>query len=478
MSTVEPGGGTSGADGPRPGDVGRRSLRRLRILVLLAPLVLVAIVVGGDLLLADRVSAPLARLVVVATALVGGGLFSALVFEQIDLIRRRLVRQNLELLGLHRAGLAISADLSLDSVLQTVVDTARSLIGTRYGAMSVIDEEDRIVSFVTSGIPPEVRARLGAPPRGHGLLGVVLKEGQRLRLDDLGADPRSAGFPPHHPPMRTLLAVPVMGRGPHRGNLYLSEKEDGSGFSESDEETLARFASQAVITLDNAHLHGQVRELGAARERIRIAHEMHDGLAQVLAYVNTKAQVVREYLRQDNSEEARTHLDQLADAARRCYGDVREQILELRTTVPSETGLVEAVTEYVTQWERQASIAAELAAPERLELAPGVELQLLRILQEALANVRKHSGATRVRVSLESSQGAVRLRVTDDGEGFVASAAPRSTTDGPRFGLTTMQERAEAVGGRLELVSAPGEGTRVDAIFPAREEIDHAPADR
>jgi signal transduction histidine kinase len=460
----------------RSAELGRLTLRRLRLVVLIAPLALVAILEGGNALLQGVVPRPTTRLVTIPIALVVAALFSLQVFAQIETIRRRLARQNDELLGLHRAGLAVAAELSLDSVLQTVVDTARALIGTRYGAVSVIDAESRIHAFVTSGITPEVRERLGAPPRGHGLLGVVLQEGQRLRLDDLHADSRSVGFPPHHPPMRTLLAVPVNGRGPHRGNLYLSEKSDGSAFTDNDEETLVRFASQAAIALDNAHLHGQVRELGAARERIRIAHEMHDGLAQVLAYVNTKAQVVGEYCRQGRIDLAREHLDQLAEAARRCYGDVREHILELRTTVPSEIGLVQAVTEYVTQWERQSGIAAELAAPPHLELAPEVELQLLRILQEALANVRKHSGASRVRVSLErvraaEGAGAVRLTVADDGIGFAASAAPRSAPGtGPRFGLATMHERAESVGGLLDLTSTPGEGTRVSATLPAGQE--------
>lgn len=460
-----------------PAEVGRLTMRRLRMAVLIAPLALVVILEGGNLLLEGVVSPSVARLVTIPVALLVAALFSLLVFEQLETIRRRLARQNDELLGLHQAGLAVAAELSLDSVLQTVVDTARALIGTRYGAISVIDGEGVIHAFVTSGISPQVRERLGDPPRGHGLLGVVLQEGQRLRLDNLQGDPRSVGFPPHHPPMRTLLAVPVTGRGPHRGNLYLSERDDGSAFTESDEETLVRFASQAAIALDNAHLHGQVRELGAARERIRIAHEMHDGLAQVLAYVNTKAQVVGEYCRQEKIEQAREHLDQLAEAARRCYGDVREQILELRTTVPSEIGLIEAVTEYVTQWERQSGITAELAAPAQLTLAPQVELQLLRILQEGLANVRKHAGATRVRVSLErvalepAGAGGVRLTVFDDGAGFVASSTPRSAPgSGPRFGLTTMQERAESVGGRLELTSNPGEGTRVSATLPASQE--------
>lgn len=449
-------------------EIGRRTLRRLRAIVLVAPLALVAVLEGGHQLLAGIVPPPTARWIVVVVALVVAGGFTVQVFGQIERIRRRLAHQNGELLGLHRAGLAVAAELSLDSVLQTVVDTARALIGTRYGAVSVIDAEGRIISFVTSGISPELRQRLGDPPRGHGVLGVVLQEGQHLRLDDLARHPASVGFPPHHPPMRTLLAVPVAGRGPHRGNLYLSEKVDRSTFTESDEDTLVRFASQAAIALDNAHLHGQVRELGAARERIRIAHEMHDGLAQVLAYVNTKAQVVREYCRPDKLDEARDHLDQLSDAARRCYADVREHILELRTTAPAEIGIVEAVGEYVAQWERQSGVTVELSAPATLALAPEIELQVLRILQEALANVRKHAEAKRVRIVLERSVGAVRLTVVDDGGGFLAADAPRSGPGGrPRFGLVTMQERAESVGGRLEFASTPGEGTLIEAVFPA-----------
>ena len=251
------------------------------------------------------------------------------------------------------------------------------------------------------------------------MLGVALHEGQRLRLDDISKDPRSVGFPPGHPPMRSLLAVPVVCRVPHHGNLYLSEKEDGGGFTADDEEVLVRFADQAAIAIDNAYLYGQVRELGAARERLRIAHEMHDGLAQVLAYVNTKAQVVREYLRQGRSEEAQKHLDEFAEAARNLYGDVRQQILELRTIRPEEGGLLAAIADYAKGWGQQTGVAVELSLPPAIELAAEAQRQLLRIVQEALANVRKHARATRVRVAVEQRR---RRRsgslVSDDGAGF------------------------------------------------------------
>jgi signal transduction histidine kinase len=267
--------------------------------------------------------------------------------------------------------------------------------------------------------------------------------------------------------MRSLLAVPISCRGPFRGNLYLSEKQDGSLFSQEEEETLVRFAHQAAVAIDNAFLHSQVKELGAARERIRIAHEMHDGLAQVLAYVNTKAQVVKMYLRQDRSAVAEEHLDQLATASRKVYDDVRAQILELRTTAPNEKGLVESLRSYIEQWEQLTQLEAAVSLPDTLELAPDVELQLLRIVQESLTNVRKHSGASRIALSLESADDELLLTVEDDGNGFDPSVGSSSTPPySPRFGLATMRERAEAVGGRWSVDSTPGHGTRISVQLP------------
>ncbi len=463
-----------------PGTFDAPNVRRLRYLAVAGPLLLLAVVELAQWLLVPLLSPWVARLIVFTVALVLLAVFYDQVFARLAKIERRLQRQNRELLGLHAAALVVTADLSLDTVLQTIVDRARELLGTRYGAISVIDEAGGITSFVTSGIDEALRLTIGDPPHGRGVLGVALHEGQRLRLDDIAKDPRSVGFPPAHPPMHSLLAVPVVCRVPHRGNLYLSEKEDGSGFSADDEQVLARFADQAAIAIDNAYLYGQVRELGATRERLRIAHEMHDGLAQVLAYVNTKAQVVREYLRQGRTEEAQKHLDDFAEAARHLYGDVRQQILELRTTRPEESGLVAAIADYAKNWGQQTGVEVELSLPPAIELVADAHRQLLRILQEALANVRKHARASRVDVAVDYDGGALRLRVADDGAGFDPAAAPASR--GGRFGLKTMAERAASIGATLTVDSRPGEGTRVDVTLPraagapsAPKETPHAP---
>jgi signal transduction histidine kinase len=408
------------------------------------------------------------RLLMSAVIFLGSLFFFGALFSILERIQGKLERRNRELLALHEATLDVSGDLAVEKVLQKVVDQARFLVDARYGALSVIDDKNRIESFLTSGVTDEERARIGDPPVGHGLLGVVLHEGHRLRLADISRDPRSHGFPPNHPPMRSLLAVPLPCMGPFRGNLYLAEKSEGAEFTPEDQESLERFAATAAIAIDNAHLHQRLNELAVAQERLRIAHEMHDGLAQVLAYVNTKAQAVREFLRTGRTEEAARHLDQLAGAAREVYADVRESIIGLRSVAVPGRSTAEALQEYARTWETQTGIPCRLRMNGLPRLSGTTELQLLRIVQECLANVRKHAGASEVDVTVEQAGGRLRLAVQDDGSGFNPAAPGRS--EFPRFGLSTMRERAESIGGAFHLSSAPGQGTRVTIELPLQPE--------
>jgi signal transduction histidine kinase len=408
-----------------------------------------------------------AHLVMSATVFTGSLFFFGGLFHVIERIQTRLERKNRELLALHAAALDIYGDLALDVVLQKVVDQAVSLLDARYGALSVIDQDNRIEQFITCGITPEQRARIGDLPVGHGLLGVVLHEGQRLRLPDLTRDPRSVGFPPQHPRMHSLLAVPIVCKGPFRGNLYLAEKRDAREFSDEDEGTLVRFATIAAIAIDSTYLHDRLNSLAVAEERLRIAHEMHDGLAQVLAYVNTKAQAVREHIRAGRGDDASRHLDQLASAAREVYGDVREGITGLRAASVTGRTVTQALREFIASWEAQTGIPCTLTGDGELKLTSGAELQLQRIVQEALANVRKHAGARNAEVSLQKMDSRLVVTIRDDGTGFNPEQLRRG--DFPRYGLATMRERAESIGGTVNIDSAPGQGTRVTVEVPLRK---------
>lgn len=440
----------------------RMTLKRLRAISILIPVAGVVALEAARYAIVGAVSWEqriFLDLLYIAAIIV----FAAVIFRYIGQMQNRLRRQNEELLALHGAALDVTSDLSLDVVLRKVVEQARGLVGAKYGAVSVIDNDSRIVSFITSGIPSEERAAIGPPPVGHGLLGVVLREGQTLRLEDLTRHPQSHGFPPHHPPMHSLLAVPIPCKGPFLGNLYLTE----GAFTAEDEETLRRFALQAALAIDNAHLHEQVADLAVAQERLRIAHEMHDGLAQVLGYVNTKVQAAEMYLKREKTEEAGAQLRELATTAREAYSDVRESIVGLRTLPGPDRSLEQVLREYLDRWEDMSNVEASLRIDSSVQLRPSQELQVVRIVQEALTNVRKHARATHARVELTREGESLVTLIADDGHGF--NAAARARGEFPQFGLSTMRERAESIGGTLTIDSTPGGGTRVRFELPVRE---------
>lgn len=381
------------------------------------------------------------------------------VFTVLTQTQEQLEARNRELLALDQAGRDIHRELNLSITLQTVVDQACQLVGARFGALSVVNQERDISEFVTSGLTDEERAAIGAPPSGKGLLGVVLDEGRNLRMPDLKKDARAHGFPENHPPMNSLLGVPIICQGPFRGNLYLTEKIGAEEFSAEDEDSLVRFAATAAVAIDKSYLHHELENLAITEERSRIGREMHDGMAQVLAYVNTKAQAVEQYLKVGKGREASEQLGQLSAAAREAYVDVREGILALRSQPTSGKSLKEVLESFFKQWRVSSGIGGDLSLDEGLVVPPGVELQLLRVIQESLANVRKHAHATKVRVTVRRVNGGLEATVEDDGTGFDTASVARAGL--PRFGLNIMRERAESAGGTLVVESRPGAGTRV-----------------
>jgi signal transduction histidine kinase len=162
----------------------------------------------------------------------------------------------MRLRALLETGIALTSELSLDSLLKRLVEAATALTGARYAALGVIDESGAALErFVTTGVDPETHAAIGDLPRGRGILGVLIRDVQPLRLHDLTEDPRSVGFPPNHPPMRSFLGVPIKLRGIAYGNLYLTEKEGGDDFSQEDEELVTVLAAQAAVAIENARLY-------------------------------------------------------------------------------------------------------------------------------------------------------------------------------------------------------------------------------
>ena len=215
----------------------------------------------------------------------------------------------------------------------------------------------------------------------------------------------------------------------------------------------------------------QQRALAMLHEREQLARELHDGIGQVLGYVKMQAQASRDRLARDQVAAADADLAQLVSVAQDAHADVREYILGARTPAAAEAGFLPVLRQYLQRFSQQYGLQAELIAPPDWSdevLEPTVEAQLLRIIQEALTNARKHAKAGGVRVSVQHIGDYVQVAVQDDGVGF--DPALLATAEGQKYGLGFMRERAQEVGGSVEIVSAPGAGTQVLVSVPRRKE--------
>ena len=256
--------------------------------------------------------------------------------------------------------------------------------------------------------------------------------------------------------------VPLLLDGRSLGGLWVA-RQAGEGFTPEDLLGLERLADQAVIAIEHALMAARLQSLAVTEERSRIAREMHDGLAQILGYLSLEMQTLDALVRQKDQEAVLAELRQARRHILEAQADVRENILSLRTTLAGDLGLIPALRQYAEEFEVQTGIAARVGGDveDVSRLSPLAEAQLVRIIQEALANVRKHARAEQVLVQLTPRNGCLRVTVSDDGQGFDAQAIGRS-----HFGLQTMRERAESVGGGLTVTSAPGTGTQVELWLP------------
>lgn len=372
---------------------------------------------------------------------------------------RELERRNRDLTALNEVSAAVSSTLDLEGIMATTLSRVLELTAARSGEIWLM-EEDRSHLALAARLQAD-----GEPPLG--LVGLRLRVGEQLcgqiaLSGELGFDATDGGGPDSEP----RVGVPLKSAGEIVGVMCLSFP--GRQFLlEREQQLLESVASQVGVAVKNAQLYQQVQDVAILEERDRIAREMHDGFAQVLGYVNTKAFAVRRLLAEGRTEEAGGLVAQLEEAARQVYADAREAILGLRTTAQTDRPLVPQIKDYLELFGRLADVKVRCrlqngVADVRLSVA--AEIQMLRIIQEALSNVRKHARATEVTVGLAARDGQLRVIVADNGRGFDPARYERG--EWPQFGLQTMRERAEAVGGRFQLRSAPGKGTSVTMSIP------------
>jgi signal transduction histidine kinase len=369
--------------------------------------------------------------------------------------------------ALDEATRAIAAVLDLDEVLQLIVDRVRGLVAARYAALGIVGHGGSIERFITSGIPAAERSSIGEPPRGLGLLGLIIREGRSYRIADVSDHPDAFGVPPNHPVMTSFLGVPVpIGSGRPIGNLYLADKIDAVEFSEADQRLVEIFARHAGIAIVNARLHAQARRLAVVEERDRIGRDLHDGIIQSLYAVSLSLEDIPDLVR-DVPDEADRRIDRAIDDLDKIIRDMRSFIHGLRPETLGGVDLGSGLAALAEEYRHNTLIEAELVIDPSADpgYGPDGNAQLLQLAREAMSNAARHARSRYLRVALRREGDFSVLEIADDGVGFEPTAV---AADPSHHGLPNMRARADAIGGRLVIDTAPGRGTQVSVwMVPA-----------
>jgi signal transduction histidine kinase/CheY-like chemotaxis protein len=422
-------------------------------------------------------------------------ILNARLYEEAGARTRELENRTRQLELLHETARAIVAERDLDRLLQRIVESAREAVGARYGALSLFGADGQIRRFFTAGLSAEDVARLGPLPEGRGLLGHVFKQGEPLRLDDMTRHPAFSGFPPGHPPMQSLLAMPISFRGGTIGALYLAEK--AGGFTATDESLIAALAADAAVAIDNARLVQSLRdalddlklkeEQLVQGEALRAVGHLASGMAHhlnnVFAIVRGRTQLL---LRAAGGPSLHRSLEIVERAAME-GADVVRRLQTFSITQPAPevvpadlNRIVRDVVELTRpQWQDE-------ARKQGIEIEMKLELDAIRpvsgnhgAIGEALVNlilnaVEALSTRGQIRVKTWATADQVHCSVSDTGAGMPEEVRqqalePFFTTKGPKsrgLGLSMSYGIVQRHGGTLNIESRPGYGTTVTISLP------------
>jgi len=376
-----------------------------------------------------------------------------------------------QLQRLLQVGRALVSELDLESLLHQVLETAQELTGARYAALGILNSDGTSLErLLDLGIDETTRQEIGILPKGNGVIGELIRHSAPLRLAKVSEHPRSQGFPPGHPYMDAFLGVPIQIRGEIFGNIYLTEKAGTSPFDELDEAMLVTLADWAAVAIDNAKVHERDRLRrtieASERERKRWAMNLHDQTLQDLGALKVMQEVA---LTRGDPETMKESLETAASQLEETIAALELLILELRPATLDALGVEAAIETLLSRLKDRCCIRTNLhvdlafdRADAATPLSDRCESTIYRVVQEALNNAVKHSGATWISVSIVETQELVTLFIEDNGKGFTPADGY-----GGRFGLDGMGDRVDLVGGDLLIDSAPGSGTRIEAHLPA-----------
>jgi len=388
------------------------------------------------------------------------------------------------------AGPELTTEPSLVGVLQRAADIAREVLQGRYAAVGMLAADGRTLeSFTTSGMTPEQHARIGSPPKGHGILALVIREGRIVRLPDLARHAESVGFPANHPPMNSFLGVPILGRHGILGDLYVTEKIGGPEFTEEDEHLAILLGAKTAAAIENARLHEdsarlleEVQQLQRSRERFfaMVNHELRNSLAAVYGWAemlvrkkdpSTVPRAAFEVL--ESAEQAMGLISDLLDLSRLDEDRLKPDIKEIDCM-----RVIRSAVRRVTPAAEAKRVKVEMVAPASVPPCRTDSNRLEQILVNLLTNAIKHSPTgSRVRVTLRGDGEGHVVTVEDQGPGVPEASVdrifdiyvtePGGENHGTGLGLPLSRRLARLLGGDLRAVLHEGKGARFQLDLPS-----------
>ena len=362
----------------------------------------------------------------------------------------RRIQDTERLQALVGAVLLIGEDLELPTILRTIVQTAVELVDSRYGALGVLDETGSgLAEFVHIGMSPEQVAAIGRLPEGRGMLGLLIKQPEALRLADIAEHPQRSGFPPAHPPMHSFLGVPVTVTGQPFGNLYLTDKRGGP-FTEDDESIVSSLALAAGLAIDKARIHDRLRQLTLSEERERIARDLHDTTIRRLFAVGLSLQAARRILGQPEAgERVQAAIDELDGTIRQ----IRSTVFAVaRSDRRLASGSLRAEVLHVVEElaeERGLDVRVDFEGPIDDAVGRHAAEHLIMSVRQAVIIAVHREGVRSVEVDVRVDDNGLVLEVVDDAPSL------------PVVDVASLAERARLLGGDSSVEAVDGGGMRL-----------------
>jgi signal transduction histidine kinase len=442
------------------------SIRKLRWISVIAPTVFVGVFeIVTRSLLGNLVPLWVHVVVALAAVSVAAFAFSTFVFASMRDLEREIHVRNRRLAALNALASDVSESLDVEQVATATTRSVLASMSAEAAGLALVSEQDGSLQLVgQDGLSAHIPPGNGGLPLGENdcecRKAVTL--GRPVVVEDTSQSLPCIGLLGER--TNTCVAVPVKSKGRTTGAIFVARDKDRP-WQREDVDLIAAVGSQVGTVLENAQLFSKTEALAVLEERERVSREVHDGLAQTLGYLNVQLGILDRLLASDEPDKARAEVNAMSLVTRDAYQDLRQVIADLRTPLSSPSGLRRTLREYAENFSRQTGIPCHFEGhrgPPAV-LSPTTEVQLIRIVQEAMTNIKKHAPESQAWLSVEVRNGEALVVIRDNGSGFDLDS---TIVTGRQYGLQTMKERAESVGGSLRLESGPGDGTVVEVMVP------------